>query len=425
MSFLNSNIDLSATTSTNVAFTNEHLDLARAYLTSTIRKHEPSWLRRPTGPLSVYWKDSAVPAACYLIELSRILSGLEKRITKRSQVIYAHKLKGMLRARKQKRFDEIVTELQVASSLSERVSPIDLNPLVPEELLHSKAEPPSPDLAVRLPDGDVLVEVTVLHFGLLLEWDRAVEQFTNDIWRLVKKRNGRRAIYLHLPLSFGMSHLGHKTTTALVNQVLSADSGRLDLKTCNGHAVAVWEPLPHVVTDGKLPQRLPPGVKYATFGPIGTPPSCGSVQATPSASDTEAVVRFDVALYGSVPCAAVAFETRPLAEGLDDLLLNSLRDTLKRKRHQFPHEAPYLLAVKLGHHRISADAVARLLTNRIWPNDQYARISGICLFKPRVLSEVLDVPGSRIHDSPASLHLFSNPGTRNQVPEGLISVFEG
>jgi hypothetical protein len=53
----------------------------------------------------------------------------------------------------------------------ERAGPISCEPMVPTELLGSPSPPSSPDYAIRLPDGDVIIEVTMMRAEVLDSWD--------------------------------------------------------------------------------------------------------------------------------------------------------------------------------------------------------------------------------------------------------------
>jgi len=430
MAFLDSNLDLSNTRFTHIALTNEHLIFARQFLQAAIDKHDPAWLRRPVGPLAVYWKDSGASAACYLIELSRTLSTLNKNVTKRSERIFVRKFRQLLRAKGASEYEDILTELQVACQLSDRISPISLSPLIPEDQIGAANEPPSPDYAVRLRRGDVFIdvfiEVTVLRFGVYLDWDSAVSQIASEISRLLRKRGASRIVYLRVPLALKGTDISKSELVSLVGQISSFERGRTAVSMRSTEIHAEWEPLPYIDTQGRHPKEMPPGVRYAICGPMGPSHEFGLMMASVTAADPEPVVIFEGAKPGPIPDTAIAVESRPIADDrLNNLLLKSLINTLKRKREQFPHTAPYVLVIKPGHHRIPVGTIADLLENRIWPKIECAWIGGICLFKPRTFSDVTDVPGSRTHDTPSSLVLFPNPKARSPLPQELVNVFEG
>jgi hypothetical protein len=117
--------------------------------------------------------------------------------------------------------------------------------------------------------------------------------------------------------------------------------------------------------------------------------------------------------------SAIAVEAFLLAEDARELILKSLRGSLDNKRRQFPHEAPYLLVIKLGHHQLISDAFHKLIEERIWPNRDYAWITGICIFNPRT--------GFKKGDPAPSMYLFLNPNSRVRGPalKDLTDLFEG
>src|ERR1044072_2851589 len=145
MSFLDSEINL-----TETVFSTSNYQFAREFLTSAITRHQPSWLSEPIGPLRTYWLGSGLHQVCYLIDLARILSQLQKNVTKKSTPLLIEKFRGLLRAQPEEQFEELLTELQVADLISKRVSPLAFEPLAPEELIKPGDSPKSPHFASRL-----------------------------------------------------------------------------------------------------------------------------------------------------------------------------------------------------------------------------------------------------------------------------------
>jgi hypothetical protein len=90
-------------------------------------------------------------------ELARSASpGVGRTLTQRLQTL--------LRPRDDHAYEEALVELETGGMLARQISPVLLEPLVPEEL-RSKPNPPmSPDYGVRVPEGLVTVEATVWHW---------------------------------------------------------------------------------------------------------------------------------------------------------------------------------------------------------------------------------------------------------------------
>lgn len=424
MAFLDSKLDLSMTQFTYWPLTNDHLIFARDFLTNAIKTHDPAWLRKPFGPLGRCWKDSAVFAACQLIELSRILSTLNASITKRSKSIYVDKFKQLLRAKNNFQFEEILTELQAVCHLVERIGPISLNPLVPDNLIGSSQEPPSPDFAIRLNSRDVFSDVTVLRQGAFSQWDNAVGRLSNEISRLVRKNKIRRIIYLNFPFSARNIAFSPSSLADLIKQISLLENGQAAITISSKELSVTWESLPHLDTNGKHPTSMPTGTRYATSGPIDLIGNYSMMMATSVATDPDLYVNFGGPRLGDTHRAAVAIEARLVVDSeLNELLLKSLRNTLKRKREQFTLEAPFILIIKPGHHRLSTSTLSALLMDRIWPNKEYAWISGACLFAPRTFSDKINVPGLEIYDPPSLMVLLPNPGAANLLPQELVDIF--
>lgn len=393
MSFLDSQISL-----TKTVFSPSNYQFARQFLTSAITRHQPTWLREPTGPLRTYWLGNGLHQVCYLIDLARMLSKLQKNVTKKSKALLIEKFCGLLRAQPDKQFEELLTELQVASLLSERLSPLAFEPLVPEQLIKGERSK-SPDFAFRLPDTDVFVEVTVVRVGLLDKWDRRMTNLSAVLQGDMQKRQLSRAIKLVFPINAASADLSVRSREDLLFALRRSERGEWKTQEFGEPAVVRWIPFPHVNMDpsgtifdslnleeARIELDLRPGEIAATFGPVKV-----------SAVGTWTSLSSDASL--------------------NELALKSIRNSLDQKRKQFPHEASYLLVIKIGHHRLIADGVQHLLTNRIWPNPDYAWMMGVCFFTPRC--------GFLRSDAPSSISLNLNPNSRIKPTTSLLEVFEG
>src|SRR5207249_11963885 len=119
------------------------------------------------GPLGRLWRSPGCEFE--LIDLARVLNTVERNITKRSVPEFERKVRELLRFKSKSRellrlkgenpYIEAIAELQFIAVLGERASPISLAPLVPSDDLASPRRRKSPDLGIRLPDGDVAIEV--------------------------------------------------------------------------------------------------------------------------------------------------------------------------------------------------------------------------------------------------------------------------
>jgi hypothetical protein len=114
--------------------------------------------------------------------------------------------------------------------------------------------------------------------------------------------------------------------------------------------------------------------------------------------------------------AGVSYEL-VLDEDTEDLVVKSLRNTLRRKRQQSPHDAEYVLIVKLGHHRLDRPGIQRILYQRVFPNAAYHWLTGVCLFAPQ---ENFEIGATR-----PSLLLSMNENATVPASQSLIDLFEG
>src|SRR5262245_50457893 len=155
-------------------YNEDDLREARMFLTQAITKHAPDWLQEPRGILARYWNNDAPPGVLAVIDVARTLYDLTHTATNRSQPILVRKSIELLNTEREQRYEELLAELRVGALFGTRARPIAFEPLVPEELIGSAAQPPSPDYGIRLPGGDVQIEVTTLYVDALDGWERAM-----------------------------------------------------------------------------------------------------------------------------------------------------------------------------------------------------------------------------------------------------------
>jgi hypothetical protein len=153
----------------------------------------------------------------------------------------------------------------------------------------------------------------------------------------------------------------------LVQSIQCTETGERSLPVGDSMARVQWRPVPHfaVRDEGAMADRLKrdEGV-FCTFGPE--------------------------------PFPAIGLKrTLLLDEDATQLLVKSLRNTLKTKREQFPHSAQYVLVMKPGHLRLPAAGLRHLLGTRILPNPAYHWLTGVAVFTPRVRFEK-GAPGSSV-----------------------------
>lgn len=390
MSFLDGEPNLTGT-----RYSSSDLTRAREVLLSAVAKVDPGWLDSPVGPLALYWRNgSGQYAATYLIHLAQVLYVLDRNVTTKSVPVLLEKVRELLRPpARDDAFEELLSELELAAVLASRVSPIAFEPLVPPSAHKSpKTKPRSPDYAVRLPDGDVCFEVTNIHFGFLDKWDVAAAYTADRLSRFILRRNLRRAIRFEAPSSSSRADLDELVVPSVLTEIQRNETGRraIDLEGV-GVATLGWGPVPHF-----------------PVGPDGFP-----------LFDEGTDFPIAAATFGQTAGPTASVEYAPVVDGqaIEDVVLRSIRNSLKTKRSQLTVSLPYVLVVRIAHHRINQQAVSRLIVERLFPNDDYKWLTGIALFTPARNWELASVEPSLL------LHL--NDNATHIASQALIDVFSG
>jgi hypothetical protein len=373
MGFLEATVSLEGT-----KYKQHALVEAQRFLYEVIRAWEPTWLSKPFGPLSLYWNREDVESVCFLISLADIFGHLQHNCTQKSGRVLADKFTSLLRAKDEEKFDETLLELQFARSLSEKVSPVAFEPFVPEADLQGSAKPASPDYAILLPEGGLLIEVTTFYFGALRAWVRATTTLTARLQDLLEKRKCSRTIDITLPLAFHSLSL-LPDLRVLANEICKAERGAKEILILGKKGILKWEPM-------LLLDKRTQAFREARKGEI------------------ESTIGF-----------AVGFQTQLLNEDHNELFLKSLRNKLDEKRRD-TKSLPYFLTLNLRHHSIKAEGVLEALQERIWPNSKYSWLTGILIFTPAV--------GFSGSSQPPALHYSFNPNTKVLPPQSFIQVLE-
>ncbi len=380
MSFITSRPDLS-----NTIFKEEDLRKAREYLSSVIERANASWLKKPKGRLGKYWDNDSEHAACVLIDIAQVLHSFEHKITPRSAPLFPAKVDGLLQSRTEKEFIENLTELQVAFVLTQYASPLDVDPMVPEQYLlplSNHRQPTTPDFALRLLDGRVFLEVTVLHVEILDKWDKSILDLTTALKRHLRMQQRDLIVHMQVPLPFPGSV--EQMTELLKKKFDEFPSGRVAI---GNHGEIRWEPIPAITTQDT-------STIFSTFATMSSPVAMFS---TPGGKWKNAFAQID----------SVATMPEEDIDRANKLLFHSLRNTLNRKQDQLPHDEPSLLIMKLGHPRLLEDRLIKRIQERIWPNPQYSWLSGIGFFTPRLAFSPTDAEHR--------LNFYFNPEARCQV----------
>lgn len=392
MSFKTGQVDLSDT-----IFTVDDLQKARSYLSSVIAKVDSSWTIKPKGLLGKYWDSDSPYAACFLIDTAFVLNLFERRISPRSAPIFLPKVRGIIHPNSEKEFIENLTEFQVGFVFAQYASPLDVDPLVPEEFLlpltgHQRSK--TPDFAVQLPDDKAFFEVTVLHVQILDDWDKGVNDLTITLQHHLRRQHKNLTVHIEFPLPFPGN--AEQMTKRLLRRIDASASGR---EILSGGGELRWEPLP-VIT---VPDT---SSVFSAFFNTSSP-----VAAFTTSEGNEGLGRA-FAQQRSVTAMPEADRVEA-----NRRLFNSLRNTLDRKQEQLRHARPALLVLRLGHRWLLEDELITKIQERIWPNPDYDWITGIVLFTPR--------QGFGRLDAEHRLRLCPNPHAQYRVSNALMLLFNG
>ncbi|WP_280242053.1 hypothetical protein [Nocardia abscessus] len=319
--------------------------------------------------------------------MAGIFHQLANNVTQRSEVILYEKVKRIFGEIESAVYDEMLAELEVASILSRAISPISLEPMVPLELIGSANQPRSPDIGIRLPGVDIALEVTVWHWQALRDWDTAEGHISERLSARLRRADLSRQIRLGLPLRVHSSDIEMITSSSVVD-ALRAPSGEMTIPLHDREAVLEWTEFPRFAS---LDQGL---------------------------TISQMVEGFGMGAIGDAFGHMFGLSSYPL---LDERVLGeattSLRKALDRKRRQAIEGIPNIIALGLGHPRLSWDLIGPVFLERIWPNPKYKWITALAAYTPERAWDQLE--------GTAMISFEWNPNASIQAPQLLRDVAEG
>ena len=335
------------------------------------------------------WWSSGLGPLTQTIYLARTLFRLRRNVTRRSVPIFRGKVRELLKLRGAS-LEELLAELRIGAMLTERFSPIALEPMVPEELIASPAVPRSPDFGIRLPDGDVFLEATVLRIDPLDKQGKALSELRRRLLASLKRtgRFGR----LHLSVGFSVSHQDVSHIVQAVSAYLSAPPAntladrRLDIAGI-GDVQISWQPIPHFDSLAEL-ERSGTYRGIATFG-------AGGSQAR------------------AVECAVEPSVLRQF----EPQMAKSLRNTLNGKRRQAPNGGRYCVILALGNHLLSGDGILARVESELVRSQNFHFLSAVGVFRPRCNFES--------HPDGERLSFALNPNAKSAVGKPFEAAIAG
>lgn len=359
--------------------------MARSVWRDLFARHLPTWPESPQGALAQLWRDPSPAAGCLLIWIAQVLFTVSRALTAKSVAPFEDKLGELLRL-EHAQFEELVAELEVAAGLSERVSPIAFEPLVPEGAPPHR-KPYSPDYGIRLPDGDLPIETTVLRIAQFERWEGEASRIAEYLQHRLKSEPLFRVLDLELRIDFRFDSIPRKCLREIIRDVTSTTEGERHLSSDRGLGSIRWS-VP--------PVSKPGGQESVTLGQYNVTITEGQLQS---------------ALYVS---RRPRFEQQ---DGAADLVVKSLRNTLDYKLRKWGKiEAPYVLGLKFGHHWLNPQGMISAIAERIMPNPKYRRLSGVLRYTPPDFAA-----GGRPHE----LFLLTNDAASFPVGAHVWDLFQG
>jgi hypothetical protein len=347
------------------------------------------WTDNPVGPLRLWWTQQGVQTTCYLIYLARIFYVLTRNVTSRSEPILYDKIRRLFAEIDEDTYKESLAELEVAYILGHAMSPISLEPLVPADRIGTANQPVSPDFGIRLPDGDIAIEVTVWHWQAMRDWDAASSEISRRLAARLRRAGLSRQLRLGLPLHVRPRDIETIASSQVVDNLRPEGAGRIEIELSNGVAELEWTGFTPISAHSMIDQD---SLMIEGFG-------MGAIG--------------EVAAFGSL----FGFAWHPiLDEAAFHEAVKSLRKALDRKRRQAVDGLPNILALGLGHHRLEWDMVWQIIVDTIWPNPKYRWISAIAGYTPERAWE---------HKHTTALIDFQwNPNAAMPAPQALRDVVE-
>jgi hypothetical protein len=322
---------------------------------------EEEWPNAPVGPLASQWRGvGSAQSTYYLFNIATVLWELTRNPSPGVGRTIKQRLRTMLRPPDDHAYEEALVELEVGGLIATRVSPVLLEPLVPEDWRPKKGQQPmSPDYGVWVPEGLIIVEVTVWHWEAYAAWHRMNETIHTALSARMLKRGVARNVRIELPIGSPQEAVEYLWSHEFCDRVCDTESGAI--VTSDGAAPrpirAAWRPMLHfadhdsidwaaVAANGGLPFSAGPNIGQS-FG------------------------------YSINPC---------ISEDDRDAALESLRKSIDRKKRQRDPNVPHFVAIASTFPRIAVsanefantwDVFGPLIEERLWPNPRYSWLSGV------------------------------------------------
>jgi hypothetical protein len=322
---------------------------------------DETWPNDPVGPLGTQWRGIGnAQSTYYLMNVAGALYQLMANASPGVGRTLTQRLRTVLRPPDDHAYEEAVVELEAGSLVSTRISPVLLEPLVPDTWRPNHGQQPmSPDYGVRVPEGLVTVEVTVWHWEAYAAWHRMSETIHSALAARMLKRGIARNVRIELPIGSPQKLVETLWSHAFCDYVCDNEYG--EITTTDGAAPrtirATWQPMLHFPD----PDNIDWDAVAASGGaPFAAGPNIGQMFG-----------------YSINPC--INDDDRNAA-------LESLRRSIDRKKRQRDPNTPHFIAIAStlsqiavgpNEHANTWEVLGPLIEERLWPNPRCNWLSGV------------------------------------------------
>jgi hypothetical protein len=217
---------------------------------------DEEWPNAPVGPLGDQWRGVGGPQSTYyLINVATVICELARNASPGVGRTITQRLRTVLRPPDDHAYEEALVELEIGGMLATRVSPVLLEPLVPEDWRPKQGQQPmSPDYGVLVPEGLVTVEVTVWHWEAYAAWHRMNETIHTALSARMLRRGVARNVRIELPIGSPQEAVEYLWSHEFCDRVCDTESGAI--VTNDGVAPrpirADWSPMLHFADEASI-----------------------------------------------------------------------------------------------------------------------------------------------------------------------------
>jgi hypothetical protein len=360
---------------------------ARGFLVANIDRLLPGWLDSPIGLLGMHWISDTTPSASLLVDIAARFMRLSRSVTHRSTAVLETKFRQLFQIDTERQFEELYSEIAVADTLALAAPPLALEPIISPSARRSVKSTKSPDFAIKTDEDVTFVEATHSYWKFFLDFNDFSRELKRRFEHSLSPQDGILDIRVSVPTASEPSRLLALHSKYTISQIRRRPEGEIEVDVgCGRPAQIKWRVL-----------RVNEAYAESPF-----------VFSAPLGSDIKGIAFRMLTVEDD---ANEGYE----APALPELIYKSFKNTVDGKKAQCPREAPFLLAVGSGDHRLPVETFSAIAFQRLFPNPTYSWISGLLTFTSmKSFNRGSPVPILRAH---------FNPGASYPVPDSLRRLF--